>query len=132
MPSHPVDPPADKTPGRPKESGSRQQTQPGQASNTGSPAFDKEATKGGKPPAALPKPAREDLIRSRRNEIPNRNSDPLIIVNRGHYVTGQFDAVTWRLGLDYSGLNVYRSGSRLYLPATSGRPPPMELHPGAV
>jgi hypothetical protein len=30
------------TPGRPKDSGSRQQTHPGQALNSGSPSFDKE------------------------------------------------------------------------------------------
>jgi hypothetical protein len=30
------------TPGRPKDSGSRQQTHPGQALNSGSPTFDKE------------------------------------------------------------------------------------------
>ena len=32
------------TPGRPKDSGSRQQTQPGQAINSGSPSFNKETT----------------------------------------------------------------------------------------
>jgi hypothetical protein len=32
------------TPGRPKDSGSRQQTHPGQVLNSGSPSFDKEAT----------------------------------------------------------------------------------------
>jgi hypothetical protein len=32
------------TPGRPKDSGSRQQTHPGQALNSGSPSFDKETT----------------------------------------------------------------------------------------
>jgi hypothetical protein len=32
------------TPGRPKDSGSRQQTHPGQTLNSGSPSFDKETT----------------------------------------------------------------------------------------
>jgi hypothetical protein len=32
------------TPGRPKDSGSRQQTHPGQVLNSGSPSFDKEAS----------------------------------------------------------------------------------------
>jgi hypothetical protein len=32
------------TPGRPKDSGSRQQTHAGQALNSGSPSFDKETT----------------------------------------------------------------------------------------
>jgi hypothetical protein len=33
------------TPGRPKDSGSRQQTHAGQALNSGSPSFDKETTR---------------------------------------------------------------------------------------
>jgi hypothetical protein len=46
--------PGDATPGRPKESGSRQQTHPNQNSSSGSPSFDKEATKGGASPPRSP------------------------------------------------------------------------------
>jgi hypothetical protein len=43
------------TPGRPKESGSRQQTHPDQNSHSGSPPFDKEASERGGPPTRPPK-----------------------------------------------------------------------------
>jgi hypothetical protein len=51
---------ADVTPGRPKESGSRQQTVPGQNAHSGSPGFDKNVTADSKPPSELPKPDREN------------------------------------------------------------------------
>lgn len=48
---------ADMTPGRPKESGSRQQTRPNQASHTGSPSLDKHTTDANQP--ALHPPQRD-------------------------------------------------------------------------
>jgi hypothetical protein len=43
--------PSATTPGRPKDSGSRQQTHPDQGSHSGSPSFDKETTRrSGTPP----------------------------------------------------------------------------------
>lgn len=47
--------PATSTPGRPKDSGSRQQTQPNQNSQTGSKSADRENTQG----SSDPKPLRE-------------------------------------------------------------------------
>lgn len=47
--------PATSTPGRPKDSGSRQQTHPDQNSQTGSEAADRENTSG----SSDPKPLRE-------------------------------------------------------------------------
>jgi len=44
------------TPGRPKESGSRQQTHPDQTSHSGSPKLDRVLTRRGQPPSRL-KPA---------------------------------------------------------------------------
>ncbi|HEY3731031.1 MAG TPA: hypothetical protein VGL28_07185 [Steroidobacteraceae bacterium] len=46
-----------RTPGRPKESGSRQQTTPDQTSNSGSPDLDKLITEGTGPDAVPTKPA---------------------------------------------------------------------------
>lgn len=45
--------PATSTPGRPTDSGSRQQTQPDQNSQTGSPAADRENTRGSSDPQPL-------------------------------------------------------------------------------
>ncbi len=44
------------TPGRPRDSGSRQQTHPGQALNSGSPSFDKESTQRTNPNSVPLKP----------------------------------------------------------------------------
>ena len=55
----PTDDKADMTPGRPKESGSRQQTRPNQTSHTGSPRVDKTNTDGTKP-SGLPRPDGEN------------------------------------------------------------------------
>jgi hypothetical protein len=47
------------TPGRPTQSGSRQQTQPDQSSQSGSPAADRDMTHGSGPDPVPTKPAGE-------------------------------------------------------------------------
>jgi hypothetical protein len=49
--------PAPTTPGRPKDSGSRQQTHQDQASQSGSPALDEKTTRRATTPAVPTKPA---------------------------------------------------------------------------